>query len=283
MKVLIFILFSVSLLILFTLEVKGIQNIPIDLAKWALCKKKHKDLCTLYYLQQRFSGVFHERQLEDAFKASRIKVFSTFAKRLDALVDLGWIRKNEKTGFYCIHSLRSICDIYGLDSEKRLIVPKHVTKESFQAMLYCGYFAKLLRAALFYYKRYQPIADAINTGNINMGFVRKDKDDNKHVRTMGHSMETLAEHLGFSRQRANELKLIGKKMKFITTYKRKEFLRVVHPFECRYKDLLGFPGFALFKKNKNGIIQAFRILPDEVISSIGTKICKRRDINKQLC
>lgn len=104
-----------------------------------------------------------------------------------------------------------------------------------------------------------------------MAFEFFDPSLGKRRRYFTISMLRMAMEVGISRQRANKLKLQADRNRFIECFERKEYLGEIKSSMCRYKHLMNFKWYVEFKKGRDNIIRAYRILPDEVLSNLKIK------------
>jgi hypothetical protein len=228
-------------------------------------------LLLLIQIKNQSHGIFHKCRLDDFFVSSQIKTRQTFDKRLQRLVSLGWISYNEKTGWYKILSFKRITRLLDCSSKEYCVVSPDINTENFQAFLFSSILVNLIRKSKYFYaKTKEGKRIARDTGDY-LAFEFFDSSLGKRRRYFTISMLRMAMEVGISRQRANKLKLQADKNRFIDCFERKEYLGTIKSDMCRYKHLMNFKWYVEFKKGRDKVIHAYRILPDEVLSNLKIK------------
>lgn len=258
-----------------------VKSIPVGLASWAIVNKKHKALHLLIHIKNNTNGIFHNCQLDELFLNSGIKSRSTYDKKINELEKIGWISFNPKTQWFKILSFKRILDSIDCTLKRTIEFVPEIKKEKFQAFLFAGILSFEIKKVRYFYIK-NKFGKKIAREKF-MAFEFFDQSIKKRRRYIALSMQKISKQLQISRQRANLLKCIAAEEKFIDCFEHKIYLGTVTSDMCRYKHMLNYEGFVRFKKGRDKIIRAYRIMPDEIISNLRVKrkfsLTKGRDMS----
>lgn len=246
-----------------------VKSIPVGIASWAIFHKKHKALHLLVQIKNNSNGIFHKCHLDDLFKCSGIKSKRTFENKLLELQKIGWLNYNQKTGWFKILSFERILRLINCSLKRTIEISPDTTKENFQSFLFAGVLSFEIKKTRYFYIR-NKFGKKIAREKF-MAFEFFDRDIMKYRRYIALSMGRIAKQLNISRQRANILKCSADKNGFIECYEHKQYLGTVTSDMCRYKHMLSYNGFVIFKKGRDKVIRAYRIMPDEINSNLRVK------------